>query len=187
VSRKALVTVNVPYRNLEARIKPDIASIRTRKVSDKEFEITVAPRTDMREGPFEGELTVELIDEQGIAVEAGWLPVEGELRAEVRPIPARLILPATAIGQTAVGMFLLQAQEDIDMVVASIDTDALELHIEPAKVQGVQEGRAYQALLKVVRAGDYSTVARFTIRRASQEPMVYRMEIICRGLAAERP
>ncbi len=149
--------------------------------------MSVTPRIDMRPGPFQGDLVIDLLDEQGRPVEAGWLGVEGDLLAAIRPIPARLTLPATKVGETAVGMFLLQAPDDAEVAVVSIATDAVELQVEPARVPGVRDRRAYTASLTVPRSGDFSTTVRFTLRPAGGEPAVYSMDVFCRGLKADSP
>lgn len=187
IARKTLVTVHVPTKALQAHIKPAVASVRTAKINENQFELWVSPRTDRPPGRFRGNLTLVLVDDKGVAVEAGWLALEGELLAENRPIPARLILPATKVAEIAEGMFLLQMPEGDPLTVGSITAHAPNVHIEQATVPGIATGRAFAVRLKVDRAGDISTMVHFTVRRPRQDARVYPMEVFCRGLPNGSP
>lgn len=183
VARKTVVTIHVPYQELSARVQPDVAAVRTVKQDDSTFVIHVAPRTDMRPGRFQAELVVELTDEKGNSCKAGWLPIDGELRPEIRPVPARFTLSASPVGSTAEGMFLLQP-DDEDLTLTTIATDKPELEIAPINVKGVPPGRAYAVRLRMTHTGDTSALANLTVQREAQEPKTYSMAVYCRGLAA---
>lgn len=186
-ARRILMIVHVPFRDIKARIQPPVASVRTVKTGENRFELWVAPRTDARPGRFCGELTVDMMDKEGTTFEAGWLAIEGEVRAEVRPIPARLILPARKIGETADGMFLLQGSDDAEIKVESIATDSPEVHVEAVEIPGAASGRAYRVRVHLTSVGDFSSRACFTVRRPGQPAAVYSMEIFSRGLARATP
>jgi len=105
------------------------------------------------------------------------LPIAGEMRPEVRLLPARVLLEPKPVGGVSEAFVTVQAPLDAKVTVDHIEIDDSRLRVEPAAIAGIPAGRAYRIRQSVTKEGEQVSAARFIIRKLDQKLITLTVEV----------
>jgi hypothetical protein len=187
-ARKVVATVHVPMQRLEAVVDPAVVTARV--IPDAKepnrFVLNIVPLPSLPTGPFTATVAVDVISPTGERLPGAVLPITGDVRPEVRAVPAQLFLTAKPVGQTADAVVVLQAPKDSDVMVDHVETDSTDLTVEPAAVPDVASGRAFRVSRRATQEGEQVDVVTFVLRRPGQEAVRLAMKVFSRGEVSGR-
>jgi hypothetical protein len=145
------------------------------------YEILIAPHPSLQPGVFKSKATLFVNTPEGERLSGATFGIDGRVQAEVRPLPARLMLGSKEIGEKAEAVVVLQASAATKVIVERIETDSPDIHVEPATIEGSPPERTFRVSQRVTQLGDQVGTVHFFIRKGSRpaEPIV--MEVTYRG------
>src|SRR5207244_9684283 len=180
-------TVHIPFKKLQAKFDPMAISVQVLQQKDRqnEFDVVIAPNSNLPAGPFDFSLPIDLVGEDGEKIPGISRDVSGTMQNEVRLIPAKIFLGSKPIGSTAEGEIVLQPPDKVQLVVEQIETDSSDVEIEPVSIEGFPPARTYRIKQKIAKAGDQVSQVGFVIRKEGHPPMKVTMEVCYRGEVIE--
>jgi hypothetical protein len=189
-SRKVVATLHVPAQGIEARVDPKVAtSLVTRRKDDPtQFEIWITPTTGLLAGPFRSDLRIHTQIADGQALPGVTIPILGRVQPPAQILPARIFFPALPVGQTAEQVVVLQAPTTVPVQVTSIESESVDVKVNPTTVDGVPSGRAFRISQRIAHSGDQSSAVRFHIRKSEAgPPNVVAVEVRYYGMSSVAP
>jgi hypothetical protein len=188
VPYRVLAKVHVATEKLEITVHPDLALVQVRRRDDdpSQFEISVAPRSDLPVGRFEGRVKIDLLTPSGDRLSGISLPIEGQVQSEIRPLPARLLLGSGALGKSLEGFVVLQVPSGMEMVVKQIETESADVQVEWVTMNGSPDGRTFRITQQISKEGDQSSIVHFTVSNGNSRIKV-PTEVCYRGCAKSIP
>jgi hypothetical protein len=170
--RSLVATVHVPCQRLEVATRGGGVNANTRRLdpTGNRYEITFTPDTiALPVGSFKATATVSVVTPSGETLFGARLPVEGTVRPELNLLPARLILGAKPVGETASGTLVLQGAAGNDLAVQQIETDSSDVTVTPVAVEIAPGARAWRVTQRISKAGDQSSTVCFVFTRAGRQ------------------
>jgi hypothetical protein len=182
-TRQLTASLHVQADGVVARVDPPLASVAIVRNEQEPTRLTlqVTPSDTLPVGPFKATVTLEVVDETGASGFGAILPVAGEVRPEVCPLPAQLFLGAHPVGSTAEATMILQVPQGKAWIVDHIETDSPDMHIEKIAVEGLASGRAFRVRQDVKKLGDQSSVIRFVVREGEHAPKTVTTKVFYLG------
>ncbi len=184
---QARATVHVPCQRLEVVVNPLVAAATVKQRGDEtQFDITIAANPDFPPGSFQTNAEIYAVAPSGKRALAATLPIAGDMQPEVRLLPSRVLLGPTSVGEMSEAVITLQNPSVAGVEVDHIEIDDPELHIEPARIEGISSERTYRLRQRAAKEGEQTSTVRFIIRKPGHKIVTLPVEVSYRGEAAKK-
>ncbi len=179
LSRTVIARVHVPNARLQAKAVPEIVTVAVcpRGGMEGEYALRIAPKPTLAVGMFRGKVCLDLRAENGERLPGIVLPISGEMRPEVRPLPASLVFGPLRIGQTAEATVTLQAPAGENLVVDHIETESEDVQVKRLAKSSVPDSQLFRLQQRIRKPGHQASKVRFFVRKGSAEPEPLTMEV----------
>jgi len=184
--RKVEALAHVPCGSLVTSAQPDIVAVDVVRVGDdsKRFEVYIAPKPDLKPGPFRSWVNLEVISSDGKRLSGAKLSVSGQVKQPVWAVPSKVQLPLSDVGETAEAVVVLQSPAGVMYTVEKTHTDSKDVEVSPA-TSGVISGNAFSIRMRTSKLGDQCSIVNFHVRMQGGQQLVVPVEVFSRGLETE--
>jgi hypothetical protein len=155
-----------PLRRLEARVEPDVATVRVESVrgSETDYVLKVSPHPELPVGPFHGQIITTAVGKDGQVCRCATIPFSGEMQSATRLLPQIILLGERSLGSSAEATVTVLLPRTPGWDVDHIESD--DPHTDLKRLRESHDGGIrFLVRQQIMAPGDHVTRVRFVLRR----------------------
>jgi hypothetical protein len=183
VTRTVRARTHVPAETLEATIDPKVAvaAVTRSARSPSEFDIAIEITPTLPVGRFETMLAVVVVTPEGERLPGISIPIKGEVRPEISPLPARLLLGTHRLGEEVASDIVLQNPTGCAYTIERLETDSLDVTakvVAGADIKGV----TVRVIQRIASEGEHKSALKAFLKKRDGTSSVVAMEVWYHGV-----